>query len=413
MRPRLLALRPHALLLLLLLWLWLAPAAALARPVTIEGTVVEATSRWTSDGSRIVTEAVVRTADGAQVTVSQLGGTVDGLTMRTFPGPEILAPGMQVAVAATERLDRSQRMHVAVDSVRVLGAPPGFVRTGPTKAGNSLYWESGCVYVKPDSDGTKYIPADQEFEIIEASVREWNEATASCSYMNLVLEGRGKMEVGRDNVNVIKFRDVSWCRPATGDDPPRCHADTAAGLTTAVYVDDVRSDRDGAIVDADIELNGVNFALSVNGQTTSMAGCKAELQNTLTHELGHLLGLEHPCRVGDDPPRIDHTGAAVPLCSAVMTDRDITEATMFNFQDCGETKKETLDPDDINAICAIYPIDQDPGTCDRVISRPGCCSASDGGSVPLGAVLGALGFGALVLRRRRPRASDRARRTPT
>ena len=36
---------------------------------------------------------------------------------------------------------------------------------------------------------------------------------------------------------------------------------------------------------------------------------------------------------------------------------------MFNFQDCGETKKETLEPDDIDAICTIYPTAKDPGTC--------------------------------------------------
>src|SRR5262245_31464309 len=88
-----------------LLAMVLAPAAALARPVAVEGTVTDAQSRWTSDGSRIVTEATVRTADGRDVVVSQLGGTVDGLTMRTFPGPELLAPGMRVAVDATERMD--------------------------------------------------------------------------------------------------------------------------------------------------------------------------------------------------------------------------------------------------------------------------------------------------------------------
>ncbi len=367
--------------------------------MTVEGTVVHATSRWTSDGSRIVTEAVVRTADG-EVTVSQLGGTVDGLTMRTFPGPEILAPGMRVAVAATERLDGSGRMHVALDSMRVLALPPGFVRTGPTKAGNYLYWESGCVFVRPPAEGTRCIPGDQELDEIADAVAAWNEATASCSFLNMVLESPEEQEVGRDNVNLIKFRDVSWCRPATGDDPPRCHADSAAGLTTAVFVDDASSERDGAIVDADIELNGVNFAISVDGQTSCTGPCKAELKNTLTHELGHLLGLEHPCRVGAEPPREDHTGADVPLCSQALGNPAITEATMFNFQDCGETKKESLEADDINALCTIYPRSEDPGKCERVGDRGGCCSTS-GGGVPLGAVLGALGFGALVFRRRR------------
>jgi uncharacterized protein (TIGR03382 family) len=220
--------------------------------------------------------------------------------------------------------------------------------------------------------------------------------------MDLVLEPPIDQEVGRDNVNLIKFRDVSWCRPATGDDPPRCHADSAAGLTTAVFVDDESSSRDGAIVDADIELNGVNFAISVGAQTGCTSPCKAELRNTLIHELGHLLGLEHPCRIGNEPPRIDHNGDAVPLCSSSLGDPEITEATMFNFQDCGEMKKESLEADDINAICTIYPLSEDPGSCDRAGEPEGCCSAS-GGGVPLPAVLGGLALGALIFRRRRPR----------
>jgi uncharacterized protein (TIGR03382 family) len=210
------------------------------------------------------------------------------------------------------------------------------------------------------------------------------------------------MEVGRDNVNLIKFRDTTWCRPAVGDDPPRCHADAAAGLTTAVYVDDVSSDRDGAIVDADIELNGVNFAIAVKGATESRAACMSELQNTLTHELGHLLGLEHPCRTAMDPPRVDDKGASVPLCGSVAGNMSITEATMYNFQDCGETKKESLSADDIAAVCAIYPIANDPGTCEHVGESGGCAGCSSSGSgIPMGSVLGALGVGALVLRRRR------------
>ena len=371
-------------------------------PVTVEGDVTAVASRWTSDRTRIVTEATVETASGDFV-VSQLGGTVDGLTMRTFPGPAILDLGMRVTVGAHSDVDLSQQPHLVVDTVKVLADRNEFVRTGPTKAGKYLYWESGCVFVTIDDAGTKEIAGDQEFALIDASINTWNSTTASCSYLQVMSEGRKAVEVGKDNVNVIKFRDTSWCRPAIKDDPARCYADSAAGITTATYVDDASSPRDGAIVDADIELNGVGFAISNAGQTLGTAGCKSDLKNTLTHELGHLHGLEHTCVVPGDPARIDDKGSAVPSCSAT-SDPKITEATMYNFQDCGETKKQTLEPDDIAAICKIYPKASDPMSCAPVGSAAGCCSAETRPAGPIALSLATL---FLVARRRRSKKLDR------
>ena len=383
----------------LLVLVVLVPALASAAPrMSLEGEVLATQSRWTADGSRIVTEATVRTPDGQTVVVSQLGGTVDGLTMRTFPGPEILAPGMRVALTGYEATDLAQRAHNVVDGVKVLAVPPGFVRTGPTKAGRYLYWESGCVYVTVDSEGTKAIAGDAEFAVIDAAIAAWNDSVQACSYMNIVKDAVEPAEVGKDKVNVIKFRDATWCRPALGDDPPRCHSPAAAGLTTAVFVDDADSSRDGAIVDADIELNGVDFAISVNDQTLGTAGCKADLGNTLTHEIGHLLGLEHPCRAAADPPRVDGDGNPVPSCSTT-TEPEILEATMYNFQDCGETKKASLSTDDVAAICAIYPIAEDPKSCERVSDAGGCCSAGDRAPWPA-VLLSVLTFGVLLGRRK-------------
>jgi MYXO-CTERM domain-containing protein len=373
------------------------PVVADAAPRSVEGHVVDARSHWTSDGSRIVTQATVRTAAG-DVVVSQLGGTVDGLTMRTFPGPEIMVVGMQVALAADERLDLSQRGHLVVDHVRVLELPPGFVRTGPTERGNYLFWESGCVFVTADAPGTNQVLGDNEFDAIDTAIAEWNTATSSCSYLDLVQTVPVASEVGRDSRNLIKFRDQSWCRPALGDDPARCYAPNAAGLTTAVFVDDPDSSRDGAIVDADIELNGVDFAITHQGETSGRAMCQSEILNTLTHELGHLLGLEHPCLAGGDPPRIDGEGNEVPLCSET-SDPTITEATMYNFQECGETKKASVSADDSAAICAIYPKIDDPGVCEPVGDESGCCSASDSGMPPVALLGGVMAI--LLLRRRK------------
>jgi hypothetical protein len=226
-------------------------------------------------------------------------------------------------------------------------------------------------------------------------------------------EGRRSVEARKDMVNVIKFHDTpcvcedgvhptSWgCRPAVGKDPAHCFDSSAAGVTTVAYIDTPTSDRDGAIVDADIELNGVNFAITVNGETTSAQSCAAELQNTLTHELGHLRGLEHPCLSFNDPPRFDHRRNPVPSCGAT-SDPVIVNATMYNFQQCGEKTKESLSPDDIQAICESYPVNDDPGSCDRVDPTPGgCCgaSASPGASFLLAGTL------LLLLRRvcRKPR----------
>lgn len=389
------------------------PAVAAAEPageMTVEGEVVTTTSRWTDDGSRIVTEATVRTSAG-EVVVSQLGGRVGGLAMRSIPGPPLLVPGMRVAATAHRGLDLSHREHVVVDGVRVLATPPGYVRTGPTEAGNYLSWESSCVFVTADAAGTKQLPGDAEFDVIESAIATWNTAAEGCSYMRLRYEGLADVEVGRDAVNVIKFRDMSWCRPAVGNDPARCHPSSAAGITTVVYVDDPSSDRDGAIVDADIELNGKDFSISNMGTTLGTAPCRAELANTLTHELGHLLGIEHPCLAAGDPPRVDHLGRSVPSCNAIMGDPEITESTMYNIQDCDETKKATLEPQDVAAICEIYPAARDPGSCERVDLTPGgCCSAS---SRPLPALLAAglwalvAGLGVARRRRRRGKTSSR------
>lgn len=385
--------RPNLALVLLL-----APAVASAdRTMSITGEVMSTKARWTADGSRIVTDAVVRTPDG-DITVSQLGGNVGGLGMRTFPGPDLLVTGMEVSIAARVATDLQAREHVAVDDVHLIRVPPGFVRTGPTTAGKSLFWQSGCVFVTADAAGTNQVNGDAEFDAIDSSIAEWNTKIASCSYMELVQTAPEITEVGRDNKNVIKFRDTTWCRPAIKDDPARCYSPSAAGITTAVFVDDESSGRDGEIVDADIELNGADFAISHLGQSTGVNSCKSEITNTLTHELGHLLGLEHPCLAAGDPSRTDGDGHPVPACNQT-SDPKIVEATMYNFQDCGETKKASLSQDEIDAICTIYPTASDPGVCEAAgATKDGCCSSST--SPHPSTLLFGLGLAVLALRRR-------------
>lgn len=337
--------------------------------------MIRSESDWTPGGDRIITRSLIRTADGRTVEVSQPGGTVDGIGMLQYPSSPAMVPGdqvtMEVRVSSTDlaweigriiSLVRSNPGAVFHRGIQQSSPQMGYVRT-TTGANIPLYWASSCVFLSYDSAGTTHIPGEQEFIVLDQVFANWRQSIESCSYLRFQLESRvDGVEVGFDGLNLLKFRDDSWCRPATEDKPGECYDPRAAGLTTLFFVNDPESARNGEILDADIEINGVNFAISLDGATQGSDTCLADLANTLTHEVGHLLGLDHTCRIGSEPNRRDHQDNPVPLCSDALPP-EITDATMYPSQTCGETKKATLEPDDISAICAIYPAEHDPDTC--------------------------------------------------
>jgi len=264
-----------------------------------------------------------------------------------------------------------------------------FVNTRTRQSGEALHWASGCVFITFHAAGTTHL--DNEVAVMNDVLAAWEDGIAGCSYMHFQLEGTSTDEVGYDGVNIILYREDRWCRPATNEDPEMCYSSAAAALTTLFFVDDPGNSRDGEIVDADIEMNALNFAISDQGASNGDASCFADLANTLTHEVGHLLGLDHTCWDGLPPRPVDDDGDAVPSCSPESAlDAETRDATMYNFQTCGETKKATPEQDDLDAICALYPTDQDPGQCKPVAltTSGGCCSTA-AGSRSLGPRFGA------------------------
>jgi hypothetical protein len=344
-------------------------------------------SYWDDGHTTIYSDIVVEHDDGTMESQQAFGGIADGIGMIQFA----LYSGGQAQV--------------------------DYVPT-TSDGGVRLRWPGSCVFLTPDSGGTAAIPMDAEIQAIGASAAAWNTQPASCSYLRLLVDDAAPMEVGQDGKNIIKFRDTRWCRPATGGKPEKCYSASATAITTVMFIADASQGQVGTIIDTDVEVNGVNFSMATGCETNCMtAGTRGQiedLQNTLTHEFGHVIGLAHTCWDGKvaDTPR-DSDGNLAPLCGTALPS-SVTEATMYPTQQPGETKKRILENDDINGACGTYPLASDPMVCApaQLPSSSGC-SVAGGGGRPLVFVLALLGALRIIVpagRRLRARACSRSRR---
>ena len=258
-----------------------------------------------------------------------------------------------------------------------------------------LYWTATSVRWNPSAAGNPVNAGDSEFAAMRRSFASWNEVLGACGNFSLVEgDALARRDVGyredpNENVNLVLFRTES----CSGRVPTSaaCRADNSCGnvydcwdydartigLTTTTY--DVKT---GIVYDSDIELNAASFEFT----TADGAACGADairqdcvgydVENTLTHEVGHLVGLDHTTAQG---------------------------STMNPRAPAGETSKRTIDPGSRAFICEVYPkggasvgsfIPQPPPT-----GSQGGCAAAGGAGLALALLGPALRL--LSLRRRR------------
>jgi hypothetical protein len=264
---------------------------------------------------------------------------------------------------------------------------------GCVSEGAYLYWPVSCVTFDVQKDASKFADFDTANRIAEVSFDSWNVTCPDGSNPSLQIVNRGAVACSKHeyndqqnsfggNANIIVFRDDSWT--ATKD--PHTLA-----LTTVTY-----NKNTGEIYDADIEVNSAIQLGGTAGISTvdPVPPNSFDLQSILTHEAGHFLGLAH---------------TAAP-CQA-LTGNCPTMDPMYRT---GSADFRTLEEDDVEGICAVYPtgrqaVDNDcaprhgfASECGEA-GKKGCCTTAPGratsrGGAGLVAVM--IGLASLAVRGR-------------
>jgi hypothetical protein len=277
-------------------------------------------------------------------------------------------------------------------AVASAGTAHAYVRTTTERTGLPMKWSDPAITLSVyHASPPLFLNEEQVLAAARASAAAWSVPQISCTSLLLqvlpVPEPDALVEA--DRKNRVTFRRRTWCKePRVPSEP--CY-DPAALAITSVFA----QVKDGRIIDADVEVNGVNFRWA-DVAADQMAGMARpntqDLQNVLTHEFGHLIGLDHTCYVrGSDRPRPrDHTGQFIPDCGPSAPQK-VRDTTMYASAIPGDIDKRSLEADDIKAACDIYP----SGEADR----GGC--AMGGGRTGGGAAGAWLLLGLLPLVRRR------------
>jgi hypothetical protein len=206
--------------------------------------------------------------------------------------------------------------------------------------GLPLFWASSCtqVYVQADGSRKQGISFETTKQRVQNAFTAWLTADCGNAGPSIDVQVLGPITCAtaeynstQKNANLIVFRDDSWPYPASED---------TLGFTDLHF-----DPQTGELWDADLEINSFVNQFSVGEPVTDN-----DLDSMLTHEAGHMLGLAHTL---------------------------VKEATMFASYTPGTDSLRTLDDDDVQAVCAVYPPERVPNrtSCSPRHGFSDACSA--------------------------------------
>ncbi|HLK88840.1 MAG TPA: MYXO-CTERM sorting domain-containing protein [Polyangia bacterium] len=262
--------------------------------------------------------------------------------------------------------------------------------------GAPFFWAQASVPITayPNDFNQSSMTTDQVGGALAAAAAAWSKEQNACTYLELgtSLSTAPTPLAANDGHNSVIFHGTTWCHVGSNGSCNIAYDSSALAVTT-----DTANTKTGQIYDSDVEVNLVDYQWADVVADPDLGG-DMDLQNALTHELGHLIGLDHTCfdpltsTTGVRPD--DNTGQPVPDCATASD--DVRATTMFPSATPGDIQKRTLAPDDQAAVCTIYSVNDPPLAVDG-----GCVQCAAAGAPTGGGLLATLGALGLVRWRRR------------
>jgi MYXO-CTERM domain-containing protein len=191
------------------------------------------------------------------------------------------------------------------------------------QVGEPLWWSTPCVSYAIDMDGSQWLEQSDTRAAIDGGFAAWSRVTCDSGPTDIQFQRQADSTCmipehndRGGNVNIVAFLDP-WIRPTDGVPlEPRALGITSMWFDTAT----------GEIWGADIMINDERRLAHC---PTSGVCAGFDLESIVTHEAGHFLGIGHS---------------------------PVEDATMFNMSGVsGDTEMRSLEQDDIDAACTIYP----------------------------------------------------------
>lgn len=251
--------------------------------------------------------------------------------MSRFPGPAlalVIAAVLGNATTARAYCRLTTSMPVAGETCSGEGTP--------------LFWPRQCLGYSVVPRDVASPTLDEVRDVVDTSFATWG--SVQCDGQRIAIELQQTFETAeciepQYNTDGPNANAVIFVQDWETRDPPL--PDTAFGLTLVWH-----DPNTGEIFDADLQINETLGTLAICAGTPPSCGPRdVDIQNVVTHEAGHYLGLGHTT----DDLDLNPTMAASALKA--------------------ETAKRSLANDDRKGVCAIYG-DYAPVACEPSDFRP-------------------------------------------